>query len=447
MKIKFGEKTIGLDVPRERLEALSETPDLPELDDLEAAIQKALTNPIQSGRLSESLKKGDKILIIVEDITRPSPVETMIQPVLEELNKAGVGDQDVTFIYAPGLHKHTFIDIEKKFGDEILDRFRVIDHDSYDPSQSVFLGFTSAGTPIWVNKAVTENDYIIGIGGVKPNFTPGFGGGCKIIMPGISSCETIQVTHADNHASDEPIQCAIPFGPIRKDIDEIGKKAGLRFVLNVVFNRRKKVAHVLAGEPVQVYREAMEMLMPVWSIGPKRLADVAVVCKPGRLRPLVVAYRSTKPGGTIIVPMGHPVNWAPFLYSKNSLNYVPSREIRDGLKNWEGNLSIHWPFDIQLLRNPSFIKYTMGEFVRKALRWGWDIGPFREINGVIMMRTMIELRKIIPVSGSADSEMKRSLNEYGIDVVSTMNEALKKTYKRHGRSVRIAVVPPIDDFY
>jgi len=179
MKIAFGERSIELDVPSERLEVLSESPDLPELDDLEAAIQKVLSNPVNSGRLSESVKKGDRILIIVEDITRPSPVGVMIQAVLKELSKAGVEDKDITFIYAPGLHKHTFIDIEKKFGNGILDRFRVIDHDSYDPSQNVFLGFTSAGTPIWVNKAVTESDYIIGIGGVKPNFTPGFGGGCN----------------------------------------------------------------------------------------------------------------------------------------------------------------------------------------------------------------------------------------------------------------------------
>ncbi|MDH5439585.1 MAG: lactate racemase domain-containing protein [Candidatus Bathyarchaeota archaeon] len=447
MEITFGERSIELDVPLERLEVLSESPDLPELDDLEAAIEKALANPVQSDTLSESVKKGDRILIIVEDITRPSPVKAMVQPVLKELSQAGAEDRDITFIYAPGLHKHTFNDIEKKFGNEILDRFRVVDHDAYDPSQNVFLGFTSSGTPIWVNKAVNESDYIIGIGGVKPNFTPGFGGGCKIVMPGISSCETIQVTHADNHASDEPIQCGIPFGPIRKDIDEIGEKARLKFVLNVVFNRNRKIAQVLAGEPVQLYRQAMDTLMPVWSIGPKTLADVAIVSRPGRLRPLVVAYRSTKPGGTIIVPMGHPVNWAPFLNNRNSLNYVPSREIRDGLRNWERNPSIHWPFSIQLLMNPSFIKYNMGEFVRNALRWGWDIGPFRDINGVIMLRTVIELRKIVVVSDSADSEMRKSLNEYGIDVAPTTNEALEMAYKCHGRNARIAVVPPIDDFY
>jgi len=447
MEITFGERSIELDIPRERLEVLSESPDLPELDDLDAAIEKALANPVQSDTLSESVKKGDRILIIVEDITRSSPVKTMVQSVLKELSEAGAEDRDITFIYAPGLHKHTFNDIEEKFGNEILDRFRVVDHDAYDPSQNVFLGFTSSGTPIWVNKAVNESDYIIGIGGVKPNFTPGFGGGCKIVMPGISSCETIQVTHADNHASDEPIQCGIPFGPIRKDIDEIGEKAGLKFVLNVVFNRNRKIAQVLAGEPVQLYRQAMDTLMPVWSIGPKTLADVAIVSRPGRLRPLVVAYRSTKPGGTIIVPMGHPVNWAPFLYRSSSLNYVPSREIRDGLRNWERNPSIHWPFSIQLLMNPSFIKYNMGEFVRNALRWGWDIGPFRDINGVIMLRTMIELRKIVVVSDSADSEMRKSLNEYGIDVAPTTNEALEMAYKCHGRNARIAVVPPIDDFY
>ncbi len=89
----------------------------------------------------------------------------------------------------------------------------------------------------------------------------------------------------------------------------------------------------------------------------------------------------------------------------------------------------------------------MGELVQKALRWGWDIGPFREINGVIMLRTMLELRNIVAVSDSTDSEMKKSLNGYGIDVASTVNEALEKAYRRQGRNARIAVVPSIDDFY
>jgi nickel-dependent lactate racemase len=241
MQIEFGGKITELNVTEEKLEVLSENPNLPELDDLEGSIRKALSNPVSSKRISESAKKGDRVLIVVEDIARISPVGVMIPSVLAELEKAGVEDQTITFIYASGLHKNTFIDVENKISNEILDRFKVIVHDAFDPSQNVFLGFTSTGTPIWVNKAVTENDYIIGIGGIKPNFTPGFGGGCKILMPGISSYETIQITHADNHASDQPIQCGIPFGPIRKDIDEVGVRAGLRFVLNVVFNRKRKI--------------------------------------------------------------------------------------------------------------------------------------------------------------------------------------------------------------
>jgi nickel-dependent lactate racemase len=447
MKIDFGKNTIDLKIPAERLEKLSDKTDLPEIENLEDGINKALMNPLNSKKISDSLKKGDKVLIVVEDITRISPVKTMFPPMLKELKKAGVEDKDITFLYAPGLHKYTFLDIENKFGEEILNKYKVIAHDAFDPSQNMFLGFTSSGTPIWVNKAVSESDYVIGVGGIKPNFTPGFGGGHKIIMPGISSYETIQVTHADNHASDQPIQAGIPFGPIRKDIDEIGNKAGLKFVLNVVFSRKKKITDVLAGEPLEVYKKGMEMLSPVWSLNPKELSDVAIVCKPGGLRPLVVAYRSTKPGGTIIVPMGHPINWAHFLYNKESLNYIPDRKIREGLKNFRDNPSIHWPFSIQLLRNPSFIKYSMDEFVRLALRWGWDIGPFREVNSVIMLRTLIELRRIIVVSESIDVRMKEKLKGYGIEMASTVEGALKRAYKSHSNNARVTVVPPIDDFY
>jgi hypothetical protein len=145
--------------------------------------------------------------------------------------------------------------------------------------------------------------------------------------------------------------------------------------------------------------------------------------------------------------MGHLINWAPFLYNKNSLNYVPDHKVREGLKNLKENPSIHWPFSNQLLRNPSLIKYSMDEFVRLALRWGWDIGPFREVNSVIMLRTLIELRRIITVSESIDQAIEVKLNEYGIELASSVDEALKMAYKRHGNKVGVTVVPSIDDFY
>jgi nickel-dependent lactate racemase len=73
MQIEFGGKITELNVTEEKLEVLSENPNLPELDDLEGSIRKALSNPVSSKRISESAKKGDRVLIVVEDIARISP--------------------------------------------------------------------------------------------------------------------------------------------------------------------------------------------------------------------------------------------------------------------------------------------------------------------------------------------------------------------------------------
>ena len=132
-----------------------------------AEIIRALSQPIGTQRLSEIAKEGNKVAIVVDDATRPTPSHIMIIPLLDELNKAGVKDEDVTVIFGCGSHRPvTPQEKEKLVGKEALERVRNISHD-YMAENQVFLGETSQGTKLNVNKTFADADVKVLAGDVN----------------------------------------------------------------------------------------------------------------------------------------------------------------------------------------------------------------------------------------------------------------------------------------
>jgi nickel-dependent lactate racemase len=224
-------KKVGFEIPAESTLEIVKKEDFMPLQEVVQAARDALHKPIASKRISECVTRESKVTIIVDDWTRATPAHLFIPLILDELKEACVRDDDISFLYATGQHPATREQVVAKIGKRVTDRYTVVMHDSEKPSENAFLGFTSVGTPVWVNKAIKNADYLISIGGVKPNDTPGWSGGCKIIMPGISGCETIKHTHIKQLAANRPDQYGAIENPIRVDIEEIGDMAGTSFLM------------------------------------------------------------------------------------------------------------------------------------------------------------------------------------------------------------------------
>lgn len=89
----------------------------------EASIVKnALMNPIDSPRLMDIVKPGDKICIVVSDTTRLWQKQYFYLPfIIDELESAGINDKDIIFICALGTHrKQTEEEHRMILGDELL---------------------------------------------------------------------------------------------------------------------------------------------------------------------------------------------------------------------------------------------------------------------------------------------------------------------------------------
>ena len=173
INLPYGEKFLSFELPKKNLLGVlipKETPGASSKEEIRKKVVEALNNPIGTKKLPELTKKGDKVVIVADDITRPTPTDKLIPPLLDELNKAGIPDEDITIVVALGTHRYmTDEEMELKFGREVLERVEVINHEWKDPRNLVYVGSSSKGTPIIVNKIVYEADFKIGVGNITWN--------------------------------------------------------------------------------------------------------------------------------------------------------------------------------------------------------------------------------------------------------------------------------------
>ena len=196
--MKFGQQSFEVKLPPQQIAAELE-PNRVELPQRTPAehIRWALDHPIDSKPLKELVKPGETVCIIISDVTRrwQSP-ETYIPVLIAELEAAGVRDEDMLIISATGTHREQTR--EEHIGlvtQAVYDRIRLVDHRCTDEENLKYVGTTSRGTPVYLDKRALECDHIILTGGVVYHFMAGFGGGRKSILPGIAGRETIMKNH------------------------------------------------------------------------------------------------------------------------------------------------------------------------------------------------------------------------------------------------------------
>lgn len=276
-------------------------------DDEVLELAGAMQNPIGTMPLSQIVSKGQKVAIMVSDITRPSPTKKMLPHILSELKKGGIEDCDITVIFGMGIHRsHTEEEQRNAVGDEVYGRIKCVDSNK---EEYINIGETSRGTPINLCKSVVQADVRICTGNIEYHYFAGYSGGAKAIMPGAADYESIKKNHS-LQLHEKAASGIIDGNPLREDIDEVGKIANISFILNVVLNEKKQILKAFAGDYLKAHREGCKYLDSLYSVEIKELADIVIVSSGGfpkdinlyqAQKALDNASQAVKNGGAIIL--------------------------------------------------------------------------------------------------------------------------------------------------
>ena len=309
MLLEFGYgKTIQtVDVPDRNLKAVLLSNDIKHERRGADAVRFALEHPIESPRLKDLVKTGQKIVIVTSDISRPLPSFDVLPSVLDELSAAGVKDEDITVVFGLGSHRgHTPEEMERLVGSSVFKRVRCVDS---DPSDCVRFGITKRGTPVDITRVVAEADFRICLGNVEFHYFAGYSGGYKAIMPGVSTPEAIQANHS-MMVNENAHAAKIGGNPLREDIEEAGAMVGVDFIVNVVLDEHKQIVYAAAGDVTQAHRDACRYLDRMYLKQIDERADIVIVSQGGApkdanlyqtQKALDNAKHAVRKGGTIIL--------------------------------------------------------------------------------------------------------------------------------------------------
>jgi len=227
-------------------------------------IEKSLSFPCATQDIKELARGKKKVAIAVDDLTRPTPAYRLLPPLLNKLMEAGVRKENITIIIAVGAHRPlTRKNLIKKVGRKVVNEIPIYNHCPYENLE--YLGQTLRGTPIYVNKTFFEADLKIGVGFIMPHALAGFGGGAKIVVPGLAGIQTLEYNHRPAFSGITGKILNVKSNQMRSEIEEIAQKIGLDLVVNVVGTSRGGIAGVFVGDMVKAHRTGVKFARNVYS--------------------------------------------------------------------------------------------------------------------------------------------------------------------------------------
>jgi lactate racemase len=312
LSLPWKKDSIQLGLPENwHVKGILEPASLPPVIDPNAEVVKAMYEPIGCGRLADLVSPGSKVAIVIDDISRPTPVPVIFPVVLKELLSAGIKREDITIVPALGVHRGMEPDeILKRCGLDAFDGIHWENHDTDDLSKLSNLGMTSRNTPVLFNRTVAESDMIVSIGCIEPHIIASFGGGYKNLLPGVAGRASIANNHALNCSPSTFNMVGQPIenNPMRMDLEEAGRMLKPPvFIVNAILDNRQRVVKIVSGDPILAHRAGVQVSSNLYGVKIPSAADVVITdshpmnsdLRQG-VKALANTVRALKPGGVLI---------------------------------------------------------------------------------------------------------------------------------------------------
>ncbi|MEJ2725380.1 MAG: nickel-dependent lactate racemase [Deltaproteobacteria bacterium] len=270
-------------------------------------VANAIGNPIGTSPLKSLMKPTDRVTVILDDMTRPTPKREILTCLLDHFKAFGVPMDRIQVLIGLGTHRPLGDEeIEKVFGKDICRNIRFTNHDCRS-SQLVPVGRLPHAGEVRIHPLVAKADFRMAIGSIIPHPFNGFGGGAKIIFPGVANYEAIRDHHTALMIADGVQLGNLRSNPFHDEVSEAARLAKLDFIVNAVYDSKERVKAIVAGHFEKAYSAGAEMCLHECGVKFNDGADVTLASTfpytegPQLMKPLGPATAVTKKGGTVIL--------------------------------------------------------------------------------------------------------------------------------------------------
>jgi nickel-dependent lactate racemase len=278
-------------------------------------IARRLSRPAGAVPLSRLARGGDRVAIVISDVTRYSATETILPFLLRETDAAGIPRDRVTLFVARGTHRAmTEAEVRDAVGPEIDSGIRV---EQSDPDgDHVSLGTTSRGTNVLVSRRLMEHDRIVLTGTISFHYFAGFGGGRKALVPGCAARETAHQTHFRIFRTDGPgkhpmARTGVLAGnPVHEDIIEAVSMASPTFLVNTLLTPEKRLFDLVAGHWQKAHEEGCARYAKHFRVRIAKRYPLVIASAGGFPKDINMiqshkaldnAFHATEPGGALVL--------------------------------------------------------------------------------------------------------------------------------------------------
>jgi nickel-dependent lactate racemase len=309
VRLAYGEEGLWVDLP-DRNVTVVESGYVPGIPAEDEAIRAALRAPSGTPPLRDLVDGDDTVAIVFSDLTRPQPRKIMLSVLLEELSH--IPREQIVLINALGTHRpSTEAELVNMLGPDLVEDYRVVQHDAWDQKGVVHVGETSRGHQAFVNVEYMHSSVRILTGFIEPHLFAGFSGGPKAVLPGVADARTVQANHGVNMIGDVRATWGVTQGnPIWEEMREVAQMTSPAFILNVAQNRDKQITGVFAGEMLEAHRAGIEFVASTARVAVAAPFDIVITTSSGypldlnlyqSVKGISAAAQVVKQGGSIVI--------------------------------------------------------------------------------------------------------------------------------------------------
>ncbi len=273
------------------------------LEQVEERLVDLLQHPIGTPSLASLARGRENACVVISDITRPVPNRVILPPLLKTLEEAGIGVDRITILVGTGLHRpNEGAELVELVGEEIASSYRIVNHRAREKETLAYLGDSSAGAPIWINRMYVDADLKIATSLIEPHLMAGFSGGRKAICPGLAGVDTMRILHGPELlAHPNATEGRIEGNPFHRQALEVAHTAGVDFTLNVTMNDRREITGIFCGDLEKAHADGVAFAQKCASAWVDEPVDVVVTSSAGF--PLDLTFYQAVKGLTAVLPI------------------------------------------------------------------------------------------------------------------------------------------------